>query len=226
MFKCPQCGKTNSQEDIYCSACGHTLNKDSTEATKVQMQTRVGYSTRINDPAFSLYVRKSNRWAVIFALILAVIAFVGFTISGATGGEPGNPQSMYIGIGIGGMFLAIAFFQISGRKRSVTWDGIVVEKEKENKRRRTKGSDGFEYYMEFRVVVQRDNGKIYKMIAENDDTVYNYYNIGDKVRHHAGLNSYEKYDKSNDSIIFCNACASLNDIEDEYCFRCHCPLLK
>ena len=224
MIECLQCGKVNFQEAVYCSACGHMLNKNS--AVETNAQTIVGYSPKINDPAFTSYVRQSNQWAVIFALILAVIAFVGFTISGANGGEPGNPQSMYIGAGIGGMFLAIALFQISGRKRSVTWDGTIIDKEIESKRRRTNDSDGFEYYMEFRVVVQRDNGKIYKMIAENDDTVYNYYKIGDKVRHHAGLNSYEKYDKSNDSIIFCNACASLNDINNDYCFRCKCPLLK
>ncbi|MDW7669506.1 MAG: hypothetical protein SCJ93_11835 [Bacillota bacterium] len=46
---------------------------------------------------------------------------------------------------------------------------------------------------------------------------YNYYQTGDKVRHHAELNTLEKYDKSKDKIIFCNACAYLNDIEDEYC---------
>ena len=50
--------------------------------------------------------------------------------------------------------------------------------------------------------------------AEDDDTVFNYYQIGDKVRHHGGLNSIEKYDKSGDEIIFCNACTYLNDIKD------------
>ena len=40
------------------------------------------------------------------------------------------------------------------------------------------------------------------------------------------IEAYEKNKKSNDSIIFCNACSSLNDIEAEYCFRCKCPLLK
>jgi len=65
-----------------------------------------------------------------------------------------------------------------------------------------------------------------ELTAEDDDTVYNYYQTGDRVRHHGGLNSFEKYDKSQDDIVFCNACASLNDINDEYCFRCNCPLLK
>ncbi len=63
-------------------------------------------------------------------------------------------------------------------------------------------------------------------MVEDDDTLYNYYRIGDRVRHHAGLNSYEKYDKTRDSIIFCAACATLCDIGDDVCYRCKCPLLK
>jgi len=32
-------------------------------------------------------------------------------------------------------------------------------------------------------------------MALNDDTLYKYFQIGDRVRHHGGLNSFEKYDK-------------------------------
>ena len=56
--------------------------------------------------------------------------------------------------------------------------------------------------------------------------LYNYFAIGDRVRHHAGLNSYEKYDKTGDAFIPCNACGTLCDMSDEICFRCKCPLLK
>ena len=52
------------------------------------------------------------------------------------------------------------------------------------------------------------------------------YHIGDRVRHLAKLNSYEKYDKTKDSIIFCIACGTLCDIADDTCCRCKCPLLK
>ncbi len=43
---------------------------------------------------------------------------------------------------------------------------------------------------------------------------------------HAGLKSLEKYDKTGDKFIPCNACGTLCDISDEICFRCKCPLLK
>ncbi|HUX96137.1 MAG TPA: hypothetical protein VMV47_10425 [Bacteroidales bacterium] len=173
---------------------------------------RYGYSLKIDDPAMARYIRDTKRWSAIFSLILAVVAVAGFFIYGETSSEMDNPESLYIGIGIGSMFILIALFQISGRNRSITWDGIVVDKVEKSKSRYDKYQSRWEEYLEFTVSIQADNGKMHYIGAEDDDTLYNYYQIGNRVRHHKGLNSYEKQDKSGDTIIFCNACASLNDI--------------
>ncbi len=186
----------------------------------------IGFSQKINDPAMAKYVKDTNRWSAIFALILAIASVVGFYIYGETSSEMENPESLYIGLGIGSMFLLIALFQIVGRNKSTTWDGTVVDKKIIKKRRHDKYQDCWKEYLEYQVTIKDDNGKKFHLTAEDDDTQYNYFKIGDRVRHHKGLNSYEKQDKSDDTIIFCNACASLNDIQDDYCFRCKCPLLK
>lgn len=189
----------------------------------------MGYSNKINDPAFAKYIKNSNRWSVIFSAILAAAAIIGFFIYGETSSEMENPQALYIGLGIGSMFLIIALFQILGKKLSRTWDGSVIDKKiKKKQRRQSSGNNDYyiHYYTEYAVTVREDGGKTHRMVAEDDDTVFNYYQIGDRVRHHAGLNSYEKYDKSGDSIIFCSACSTLCDIHDDVCFRCKCPLLK
>ncbi|MDD3357332.1 MAG: hypothetical protein PHP72_10495 [Dysgonamonadaceae bacterium] len=184
------------------------------------------YSQRIDDPAIAKYIKNNNQWSIIFSIILAFVAVVGFQIYGETSSEMDNPEAFYIGLGIGGMFLLIAFFQIAGRKKSTTWDGTVVEKNIRKKRRHDKYQDMWENYLLYQVTIKADNGKKHNITAEDDDTKYNYFKIGDRVRHHKGLNTYEKQDKSSDTIIFCNACATLNDIEEDYCFRCKCPLLK
>lgn len=186
----------------------------------------LGYSQKINHPAMAKYIKNANSWSAIFALILAVASVLGFFIYGETSDEMENPESLYIGFTIGSMFLLIAFFQIIGRNKSTTWDGTVVDKKITQKRRHDKYQNRWIDYLEYTVCIQADNGKMHYTSADDDDTKYNYYKIGDKVRHHKGLNSYEKQNKSGDSIIFCNACASLNDINEEYCFRCHSPLLK
>ena len=67
-----------------------------------------------------------------------------------------NPQSLYIGFGIGGMFLVIALFQILGRKRSKTWDGTVEDKKiKKKTRRHDYGNDNVQYedYLEYSVII-------------------------------------------------------------------------
>lgn len=194
---------------------------------------RIGYSKKITDPAFKKYIKQSKRWSLMFSFILALIAVAGFFIYGETSIEMDNPQALYIGLGIGTMFVLIAITQTLTRKKSKDWDGVVIDKKIKNKNRR-KQIDGSEkskgYYLEdyvlFTIVIRSYSGKIHEISTENDDTKYKYYQIGDKVRHHGGLNTLEKFDKSKDTIIFCNACASLNNIEDDYCHRCNCPLLK
>lgn len=184
----------------------------------------IGYSSKIKDPAFDKYIANSNRWSAIFSCILAVIAAAGFFIYGEISSEMDNPQALFIGLGIGSMFVLIAVYQVVSRNTTKTWDGYVSEKTSEQKQRKQNTSK--DYYMEYKIVIIDEKGKSHIMLFEDDDTVYNYYKVGDRVRHHKELNSYEKYDKSNDIIIFCNACGSLNDIDDNYCFRCNCPLLK
>ncbi len=189
----------------------------------------IGYSAKIKDPAFGKYIADTNRWSAIFSCILAVIAVAGFFIYGQISSEMDNPQALFIGLAIGGMFVSLTVYQIISRNKTKTWDGLIVDKTVEKKQRKQSSSNNdyyIYYYLQYKIFIIDEKGRTHTMLFEDDDTVYNYYKVGDKVRHHKGLNSYEKYDKSNDEIIFCNACGSLNDINDNYCFRCNCPLLK
>jgi len=186
----------------------------------------IGYSQKINDPAFARYVKDTNRYSGYFSLGLAIVAVLGFFINGEVSDNMENPESLYIGLGIGSMFVLIALFQIVGRNNSTTWDGTISDKKIENKRRRSKYDESWINYTRYTVDIRDDKGKIHSANAVDDDTKYNYYQVGDRVRHHQGLNTFEKENKSGDTIIFCNACASMNDINNDNCVRCNCPLLK
>ena len=215
---CHHCGQKQPDSSQFCHHCGTALGNGPPSA-------KIGYSARITDPRFAKYVKESNQYAAIFSGALAVIAVVGFYIYGETSREMENPEALYIGLAIGSMFLAIAAGQIIKRNRSKTWDGIVINKTIEQ-RTRKRNRRQVEYTL-FTVFVERDSDKkVYVIAVEDDDTIYGYYQIGDKVRHHGGLGTFEKYDKSKDTIIFCNACSTLHDIQDDQCFRCHRPLLK
>lgn len=225
---CTNCGIALQENIHFCTNCGVQIGK-ATDSRPPAWGGRIGYSDRIHDPAFARYLEHTSRWSAIFSMILAVAAVIGFTIYGETSREMENPQALFIGLGIGGMFLLIALYSIIARKRSKTWNGVVVDKTvKEKSRRHDTGNNDstIHYYTEYAVIVRDERGKTHWLTAEDDRTVFDYFQVGDQVRHHAGLNSYEKFDKSRDSIIFCNACATLCQINDDVCFRCKCPLLK
>lgn len=235
---CPNCGADFAKSVKFCTACGSPLPQNQENQTEEPAATAgksegkqnlIGFSERINDPAFASYQRQGTAWSFIFAGILAVIAVVGFYIYGETSSEMDNPQALYIGLGIAGMFMTIAILATLSRLTTKQWDGVVIDKKKEKKTRRNKNSDGG-YYLErytlYTIVFKTDQGKIINKFMEDDNAIFNYFQIGDRVRHHKGLGTLEKYDKSKDSIIFCNACSTLNDINDDKCYRCSCPLLK
>ncbi len=223
---CSNCGEYFPENAKFCTGCGSSLQPGHHDVqSKSANPSLIGYSPRINDPAFQKYQNASKNWALLFSLIIAAIAIIAFPIYGQVSGEMEMPYSLYYGMGIGGMFVAIALFQNFSKSRDSTWDGVVVNKRSYKKTRHDRYSDSYSTYTVYEYQVKRDNGKIYSHRTEDDDTVYNYYQIGDKVRHHKGF-GYEKYDKSRDAFLFCTACASINDISDEVCFRCKCPLLK
>lgn len=189
------------------------------------MSGRVGFSSRINDPAFDKYRSDQKRWSLLFSVGLFAVAVIAFPVYGAVSGEMEMPYSLYYGLGIGGMFVAIALVQTIARERDATWDGTVVDKRVFKRQRVDKDNDTMSTVTIYEVKIKRDDGKVVAQRNENTDVLYQYYHVGDRVRHHRGLAGYEKYDKSRDSIVFCAACATINSINEEYCHRCKCPLL-
>ena len=182
----------------------------------------VGYSLKITDPAFSRYLKKTGRYFTVITLILAVLSIVGFFIYGEIGTGMSNPGSIIIGILLGIFFLAIAFFNFLGRQMSKTWDGTVEDKKI---KRRTQDHETGSSYLVYFIYVRSDSGKKHK-VKVTGEALYDYYKIGDRVRHHAKLKTLEKYDKRGAEHLPCNACGSFNSIANDYCFQCKCPLLK
>ena len=176
----------------------------------------MAYSLKIHDPAFDRFIKNTRDYRYQFAFGLAIVAIIGFYLYGEFSDEMDNPEALYIGLGIGGMFFLIGLFSAFSGKKEPTWDGEVVEKEILE----VKGKSVFVIYIED--AYKKRHG----IRSENDATLYDYYRIGEKVRYHGKLKTYEKFDKSGDDIIFCNACSFMHDIEEHICRNCGCPLLK
>ncbi|GET34591.1 hypothetical protein PbJCM13498_34540 [Prolixibacter bellariivorans] len=184
------------------------------------------YSNKIYDQSFDKYLRNTRNWKFQFSLILAALAIAGFSLYGALSDEMDNPEALQIGMGIGLLFILIGFISGKSTSNNRTWDGVVIDKKIKKTTKDIGYGDGKAERYVFTVLIKSENGKVHEIRDEDDETVYNYYKIGDKVRHHGRLNTYEKFDKSGDTIIFCSACAFLHDIHEDVCRNCGCPLLK
>ena len=185
----------------------------------------IGFSPKIKDPKFSSYKMKSVLWSFIFTGILFIIALIAFPIYGNMSEEIEWPYSLFYGLGIGGMFLLIAFLQTLKKSLDKTWDGVVEFKDSYRIRERSRSGRSY-YHTIYILKVRKDSGGIKKHKWRDIPGVYSYYNIGDKVRHHKGFSYYEKFDKSKDPQIMCAACMSFIDTDKDVCPRCKCPLLK
>jgi hypothetical protein len=208
---------------------GVGLNKlqeqSSNHEEAVEKGLRAGFSPKINDPAFATYQKKAIIWSFLFASILAVIAIIAFPIYGKVSEDIEWPFSLYYGMGIGGMFVAIALLQTLRKKLDHTWDGVVVFKDSYQVKNRSR-SGRVSYHMVYVMKVRKDNGGTKTHRWRNTPGVYQYYQVNDQVRHHKGFSYYEKYDKSKDKQILCPACQSFQDISNDNCKKCKCPLLK
>jgi len=221
---CQNCGIEIDSNLNYCSNCGAAF-APSQGVYQNAPTNLVGFSPKINDPAFKAYKNKSKAWSFIFALILAVIAIIAFPIYGNASKEIEWPNSLYYGMGIGGMFVIIALLQTIKRGIDKTWDGVI--KYKDAYRRKESSNTGHAVFHTFYVLkIKKDFGGTKKHKWRDTPGPYSYYNIGDRVRHHKGFYFYEKYDKSRDTHIMCAACMTFNDINATVCEKCKCPLLK
>jgi hypothetical protein len=176
----------------------------------------MAYSSKINDPAFAKHRKNTKNYRYQFAFALAIIAVIGFYLYGELSSEMDNPEALYIGFVIGGMFLLIGVYSVFSLKEKPSWEGEVVEKKIIREKK----------YTAFAVYFEDSSGKRHELVSEDDATFYDYYKIGEKVKYHGMFKTYEKFDKSKDDIIFCNACSFLNEINEDKCINCGCPLLK
>ncbi len=250
---CEKCGSKLEIGQKFCDKCGaqalsasgatHTIpssrdnafsnQQSSSHPPAYQYETpqasgRVGFSKKVNDPAFQKLPGKRNKSTLIAALIGSLIALVGSHIAGIFKEDLAFPKSFILGGLLSAFFLLFAFSQSLKSKRDSTWDGTVSDKLSKRKRMRDDDDNNRSRYTTvYELVVRRDSdGKFFKHEFNTPAGVYNYYEIGNRVRHHKGFYLYEKYDKTYDNEVLCVSCSKLQDINNDVCKTCKCPLLK
>lgn len=190
------------------------------------MSTLIGWSAASADPEILEAARKNKKSSLGCAWILALLFLVGFLLAGLFVEEMPLNEAIIIGVFLGTLMLIINLVRIRGMQKPV-WEGVVTEKSHKERRSHNRGDDSFMYYTEFTVLIRTEAGKK-KRIIEKDSArhMYDYLAVGDRVRYHPSFETYEKFDKSKDKIIYCNVCRMMNPITNDRCERCKNLLFK
>ena len=175
--------------------------------------------------------QKKRKTMLLTMLITPIILIAAFQIVAFfTDNLGGHLGALTIGIVLSIIFEIAFAVKILKQFLQKDFEGEVVKK---NIKRKTTGSqDDVAVYYRQSVVFRTDKGKKIKKHWRSDykepspHTWYGYLNNGDKVRFHAKMDYYEKYDKSGDSKIPCAKCGQHVDIKPDTCLKCGALLIK
>ena len=231
---CPNCGNKLPEGAEFCIGCGKAVNLRTPEPMEVSQAASsapsqgdaglVGFFDRCNSPEILAAAQKNKKSSIGCMWILVFVPLIGFPIAGLLMDDFPFGESAVIGVGIALVMLIINVFALR-RAKLPMWEGIVTNKFSKEKYEHK--DDASKTYTEYTVAITTDAGKK-KTIVEKDSRrdMYDYLDVGDKVRFHPKFGTYEKYDKSKDRIIYCNVCSMMNPIQNDRCKRCNNLLFK
>lgn len=230
-FFCWNCGDKIVRKEENCPNCGVKYSgKNKYNSNSALGAGGIGWSVQSRHPSFKNYFKKYCicvfTWLVGLSILVPTILLLIGDI------ELDSEGTLVIKVVVS-MFwvVGILFLLFQRGKNKPDWDGVVGDKKILQKTRTRKGNDGRKYkesYTEYVVFIRKQDGSLYKLIKENNSTLYEYYRVGDYVHYHGNkyLNCFEKYDKSLDAVIFCITCGNQCDARSNFCERCGSVLLK
>lgn len=224
---CPNCGKQISDESVFCTECGYRVSRTPDPFYQTpqpeQYYIQPGFSSRVNDPEILAMLKKNSKGTGIFTVILVLIPLIaGFIISI----KNDDFKNLAYGGAVALVFLIVSLFSIARKNTSKPWDGYVVDKRTEE-RRRHDGRNSYARETYYITTFRTDRGETKKYEETMLHPYFDYLNIGDRVRFHPQFNCfYEKYDKTRDTYLYCPICMTANSITDDRCKKCGAPIIK
>lgn len=168
----------------------------------------MAYSNKIDVPKFQEYIKNSKKYQNPMMFGIFFITIMGFYLYGKFSNDIDNSEAIRIGLTTGGVLLFLGLIRDFRQGRGKIWDATVINKEAKKVRYKER-VDEDSYVTRTRIVyilnLRSKQGRRSK-ITQVDKDSFDYLNVGDKVRYHSALGTFEKFDKLKDEFIFCNAC--------------------
>ena len=216
---CPNCGALLLDDAKTCDRCGAAI-----ETARPGKRLAPGYAQNIDAEPVLAALKKQNRITVIASAVLIVLPLIVFMIYGALASPMTIGAAIAMGIFISFVIALVVIITTLKRKLGKPFEGTVADKKHVRhsgvgRSRKTRSRS--QWY----ICIDCDDGKRRKKDATS--TVYNYLQIGDRVRYLPQFpQPFEKYDKSRDAEIPCMFCGKMNPPENETCSACKNPMVK
>lgn len=219
---CSTCGHLMSDHDKLCSVCSQRIQR------KLSNHKQTGF--------FSINSRQANDGQLfnglsssrLFAVGLSLLLLVGFGFYGGVSSQISFLDAISIAGLLGTFFIGFTFLNEFKLDHHSSWDGVVIDKRHmtKDKYQVTNNVRHLIQYIEYQVIIKKEEGEKHVVLHEDNDAMYRYYMIGDKIRYHINLKSFEKLNQATKTVIFCSVCGTKHDITDDVCQNCQSPLLK
>ena len=221
--------------DFFCWNCGDRIEKGKRKCPNCNVfyshkrkygdvealgSGGVGWSQNGRHPSIRRYARRYVKAVLVWLIGLSIVVPAILLAIDDISFDKEGKVILSIIVGIFWLF-GLGFLFINQGRSKPSWDGEVISKDILEK----SDSDRDSIHS---LVIRKNNGKIIKFSQRGARGFFDYIEIGDKVRYHGYkyMHYLEKYDKSKDTVIPCNACGEVCDIRQNYCARCGTILIK
>ena len=219
---CKKCGAQTLENAEFCRKCAAAMKNQGISSSSQGTTGLVGWSNCYQNPEIIAVVKKKNKSIIGYAWALVLVFPIGFLIAGLFFKTMSLVGGLVIGLVLGLLMVVINLVFIKNRRNQI-WEGVITEK---YQKEIIEEDDSDDIDIDYVIMVEKTDGQKHPMIYRNRREMYDYFQIGDHVRYYVGLGTYEKYDKSKDSIIYCNVCLTENPISNVRCEKCNNILFK
>ncbi|MCL1798220.1 MAG: hypothetical protein FWG23_00530 [Eggerthellaceae bacterium] len=192
----------------------------------------VGYAPRIDDTGLTDKQGNESRTLLIAAFVSLPILVAAFQVAAFFYTQYSRLLWLVIGIVLGIVFMIALLVQSAKRRQAVDFEGELVKKDVRKKSSGDPENGMVETYYLHSLVFSGTDGKTHKHSERQGakepagNSWPGYLQVGDRVRYHAKLDYFEKYDKSRDSLLPCVECRSFFDIALDSCPHCNTAAVR
>ena len=219
---CSTCGSLVNDHDKLCCVCSQCIQRTPNN------QRQAGFFSKNQKQVYEGQHFQTLSSSRLFAIGISLLLLVGFGLYGGFSSTMSFLDAISIAGLLGTFFVGFTYLNEFKVDHVSSWDGVVIDKRqtKKDKYQLTNNVRHLKQYVEYQVIIKKEEGEKHVVLHQDNDAMYHHYMIGDRVRYHINQKSYEKLNQSTRTIIFCSVCAKKHDIVDDVCQNCQSPLLK